>query len=122
MGHNGFAQYLYRFNLRDSPRCAFDPAKAQDVLHVLKDCEMFLRERAALEMGIGIRISRRHFPEILEEPDRVLAPYDLEAETIFSMDVGAGEKVIAYASRALTEAERAYSQIQKEATVIIFGI
>ncbi|GBP73389.1 Retrovirus-related Pol polyprotein from type-1 retrotransposable element R1 3 [Eumeta japonica] len=64
-GHGGFAQYLFRFKLRDAPYCACDPAKIQDVLHVLEDCDMFLRERVALEMELGVRISRRRFPEIL---------------------------------------------------------
>ncbi|GBP98428.1 hypothetical protein EVAR_9222_1 [Eumeta japonica] len=66
-GHGGFAQYLFRFKLRDSPHCACDPAKIQDVLHVLEDCDMFLRERAALEAEIGVAVSRRHFPEILDD-------------------------------------------------------
>ncbi|GBP21438.1 hypothetical protein EVAR_12039_1 [Eumeta japonica] len=66
-GHGGFAQYLFKFKLRDSPHCACDPAKIQDVLHVLEDCDMFLRKRAALEAGIGVAISRRHFPEILDD-------------------------------------------------------
>ncbi|GBP79509.1 hypothetical protein EVAR_58520_1 [Eumeta japonica] len=65
--HGGFAQYLFRFKLRDSPHCAYDPAEIQDVLHVLEDCDMFLRERAALEPWIGVAISRRHFPEILDD-------------------------------------------------------
>ncbi|GBP80624.1 Retrovirus-related Pol polyprotein from type-1 retrotransposable element R1 [Eumeta japonica] len=44
-GHGGFSQYLHRFKLKDSPYCACDPAKIQDVLHVLEECPMFLRER-----------------------------------------------------------------------------
>ncbi|GBP24118.1 Probable RNA-directed DNA polymerase from transposon BS [Eumeta japonica] len=68
-GHGGFAQYMFRFKLRDSPHCACNPAKIQDVLHVLEDCDMFLRERAALEAGTGVAISRRHFPEILGNAD-----------------------------------------------------
>ncbi|GBP38969.1 hypothetical protein EVAR_95588_1 [Eumeta japonica] len=38
-----------------------------DVLHVLEDCDMFLREHAALEAEFGVRISGRHFPEILDD-------------------------------------------------------
>ncbi|GBP31135.1 Putative 115 kDa protein in type-1 retrotransposable element R1DM [Eumeta japonica] len=68
--HRGFAQYLSKFRLRDSPYCACDPAKIQDVLHVLEDCDMFLRERAALEAEFGVRISGRHFPEILSHVHR----------------------------------------------------
>ncbi|GBP90259.1 hypothetical protein EVAR_89378_1 [Eumeta japonica] len=36
-GHGGFSQYLHRFKLKDSPYCACDPAKIQDVLHVLEE-------------------------------------------------------------------------------------
>ncbi|GBP96044.1 hypothetical protein EVAR_63143_1 [Eumeta japonica] len=35
-GYCGLAQYLYRFKLRDSPYCACDPAKTQE-LHVLEE-------------------------------------------------------------------------------------
>ncbi|GBP40758.1 hypothetical protein EVAR_26422_1 [Eumeta japonica] len=55
------------FKLRDSPYCACDPAKIQDVLHVLEDCDMFHRERVALDTGIDVRIARRHFPEMMED-------------------------------------------------------
>ncbi|GBP59790.1 hypothetical protein EVAR_30059_1 [Eumeta japonica] len=63
-------KYLFRFRLRGSPYCACDPAKIQDVLHVLEDCDMFLWERAALEAEFGVRISGRHFPEILGDAHR----------------------------------------------------
>ncbi|GBP85306.1 hypothetical protein EVAR_63645_1 [Eumeta japonica] len=69
-GHGGFAQYFFRFRLQDSPYCACDLVKIQDVLHVLEDCDMFLRERAVLEAEFGIRISGRHFPEILGDAHR----------------------------------------------------
>ncbi|GBP35915.1 hypothetical protein EVAR_23164_1 [Eumeta japonica] len=71
-GHGGFAQYLFRFKLQeDSPYCACDPSKIQDMLHVLEDCDMFHRERVALEAGIDVRISRRHFPEIMEDKVKI---------------------------------------------------
>ncbi|GBP51478.1 hypothetical protein EVAR_44453_1 [Eumeta japonica] len=66
-GHGGFAQYLYRFKLWDSLYCACDPAKIQDVLHILEDCDMFHRERVALEAGTDVRITKRNFREILED-------------------------------------------------------
>ncbi|GBP24064.1 hypothetical protein EVAR_27287_1 [Eumeta japonica] len=56
------------FKLWDSPYCACNPAKIQEMLHVLEECDMFLRERAALEMGIDIRIARLYFPEIMKNP------------------------------------------------------
>ncbi|GBP60081.1 hypothetical protein EVAR_7074_1 [Eumeta japonica] len=67
MGYGGFAQYLYRFKLQDSPYCAYDPAKIKDVLHVLEVCDMFHRERVVLEAETDIWIARRNFPEITEE-------------------------------------------------------
>ncbi|GBP28858.1 Retrovirus-related Pol polyprotein from type-1 retrotransposable element R1 [Eumeta japonica] len=64
-GHGGFSQYLHRFKLKDSPYCACDPAKIQDVLHVLEECPMFLRERVALETEIGVIVGRGEFPAIV---------------------------------------------------------
>lgn len=67
--------------------------------------------------------------------DRVLAHFSYEAKLILTVDAsptGLGavlsqiendqEKPISFASRVLSKAERNYSQIQKEATAIIFGI
>ncbi|GBP34813.1 hypothetical protein EVAR_21879_1 [Eumeta japonica] len=80
-GYGGFAQYLFGFRLRNSPYCACDPAKIQDVLHGLEDCDMFLRERAALKAGISIPISRRHFPEILDDKrKKILSFCDMVVE------------------------------------------
>ncbi|GBP13004.1 hypothetical protein EVAR_79338_1 [Eumeta japonica] len=53
-GHGGFAQYLNRFRLNDSPYCACAPDKIQDVLHVLEECPIFGRERAETEAGAGV--------------------------------------------------------------------
>ncbi|GBP60414.1 Retrovirus-related Pol polyprotein from type-1 retrotransposable element R1 3 [Eumeta japonica] len=65
-GYGGFAQYLHRFKLMDSPHCACDPAKIQDVLHVLEECPMFLREHVALEAEIGVIVGRRNFSTIMD--------------------------------------------------------
>lgn len=68
--------------------------------------------------------------------DTVLAHFDPKAKIILSVDaspIGLAailsqigddniEKPISYASRTLTSAEKKYSQIQKEATAIIFGV
>ncbi|GBP82533.1 hypothetical protein EVAR_91658_1 [Eumeta japonica] len=68
-GHGGFSQYLHRFKLKDSPYCC-DPAKIQDVLHVLEECPMFLRERVALETEIGVIVGRGEFPTIVEDDQK----------------------------------------------------
>ncbi|GBP26930.1 hypothetical protein EVAR_95716_1 [Eumeta japonica] len=64
-----FFPLLFRSKLRDSLYCACDPAKIQDMLDVLEDCDIFHQERVALETGINVRIARRHFPEIIEYTD-----------------------------------------------------
>lgn len=68
--------------------------------------------------------------------DQVLTHFDIEAKLILTVDAsptGLGavlsqicedgvERPISFASRTLTAAEKKYSQIQKEATAIIFGV
>ncbi|CAG4936898.1 unnamed protein product [Colias eurytheme] len=68
--------------------------------------------------------------------DQVLAHYNAEAKIILTVDAspsGLGailsqiagdgqERPVAFASRTLNSAEKHYSQIQKEATAIIFGV
>lgn len=68
--------------------------------------------------------------------EQVLAHFITDAKTIVTVDaspVGLGailsqedrngvERPVSYASRSLTPAEKKYSQIQKEATAIIFGV
>ncbi|GBP46674.1 Retrovirus-related Pol polyprotein from type-1 retrotransposable element R1 3 [Eumeta japonica] len=66
-GHSGFAQYLHRFKLANSPYCACAPDKTQDLLHVLEECPIFLKERAETEVGIGVRILRENFPDLLND-------------------------------------------------------
>ncbi|GBP65867.1 Putative 115 kDa protein in type-1 retrotransposable element R1DM [Eumeta japonica] len=66
-GHGGFAQYLNRFKLKDSPYCACAPDKVQDVLHVLEECPIFGRERAETEAGTGVVVARHGFPALLDD-------------------------------------------------------
>lgn len=69
--------------------------------------------------------------------ERVLAHFEHDAQLILTVDAGPGglgavlaqrcgadatERPLAYASRSLTASERNYSQIQKEATAIVFGV
>ncbi|XP_060805196.1 uncharacterized protein K02A2.6-like [Amyelois transitella] len=68
--------------------------------------------------------------------ERVLAHFDPAAQLVLSVDAGpaglgavlaqrtadGAERPLAYASRSLAASERNYSQIQKEATAIIFGV
>ncbi|GBP39228.1 Mariner Mos1 transposase [Eumeta japonica] len=66
-GHGGLAQYLHRFKLTNSPYCACAPDKIQDLLHVLEECSIFLKERAEIEVGTGVRILRKNFFDLLSE-------------------------------------------------------
>ncbi|GBP57851.1 hypothetical protein EVAR_41521_1 [Eumeta japonica] len=49
------------------PHCGCYPAKIQDVLHVLEDRDMFLRERVAVNAETDLRVTRQHFPELMED-------------------------------------------------------
>ncbi|XP_045453790.1 uncharacterized protein K02A2.6-like [Melitaea cinxia] len=67
---------------------------------------------------------------------RVLAHWDPQKELVLTVDAGpaglgavlavrypnGAERPLCYASRALSKSERAYSQIMKEATAIVYGI
>ncbi|GBP78440.1 hypothetical protein EVAR_52245_1 [Eumeta japonica] len=56
-GHGGFAQYLHRFKLASSPYCACAD-KTQDLLHVLEECPIFLKERAETEVVLTHHLTR----------------------------------------------------------------
>ncbi|GBP15282.1 hypothetical protein EVAR_92276_1 [Eumeta japonica] len=58
--------FFLGFKLKDSPYCTCDPAKEQNILHALEECNIFTRERADVEMKIDRRVKRQNFPEILE--------------------------------------------------------
>ncbi|GBP56857.1 hypothetical protein EVAR_41493_1 [Eumeta japonica] len=51
-----------RFMLANSPSCACAPDKIQDLLHVLEERLIFVKERAEIEVGMGVRILRENFP------------------------------------------------------------
>ncbi|GBP72315.1 hypothetical protein EVAR_90411_1 [Eumeta japonica] len=56
--HNGFAQYLHKFKLKNSPHCACAPDNVQDLLR-------FLKERSETEAGAGVEIVRLNSPTLL---------------------------------------------------------
>ncbi|GBP14290.1 hypothetical protein EVAR_7708_1 [Eumeta japonica] len=63
--HDGFAQYLHRFKLKNSPYCIYASDKFQDLLHVLEGCPIFLKERAESEADTGVRIVWQNFLVLL---------------------------------------------------------
>ncbi|GBP41776.1 hypothetical protein EVAR_26898_1 [Eumeta japonica] len=68
--HDRFAQYLHRFKLKDSPYCAFDPAKIQDVLNVLEEYQNFSSRSCGTGSGNRRRFRETIFLEIMEDGNR----------------------------------------------------
>ncbi|XP_028172971.1 uncharacterized protein LOC114361942 [Ostrinia furnacalis] len=44
-GHGYHRQYLHRFKIAETDKCNCDPNAVQDILHLLKDCPRFIRQR-----------------------------------------------------------------------------
>ncbi|GBP16851.1 Apolipophorins [Eumeta japonica] len=61
-----YDKFPLSFKLKDSPYCACDPTKIQDVLYVFEECPIFLRHRVTLKAEIDFVVERRNFPEIME--------------------------------------------------------
>ncbi|GBP80357.1 hypothetical protein EVAR_54745_1 [Eumeta japonica] len=70
-GHGGFAQYLYRLKLKNSPYCACAPDEVQNVLHVLKECLFFVKELVETETGTGVKIVRQGFPNLVNDDKNI---------------------------------------------------
>ena len=77
----------------------------------------------------------KHVKDSLLKDDNLLAHYDPKAKLSLAVDAspvglgavisqvtGSGERPIEFASRSLTQAEKNYSQIDREALAIIFGV
>ncbi|GBP63825.1 hypothetical protein EVAR_48083_1 [Eumeta japonica] len=69
-GHGGFAQYLNKFKLKDSPYCA-PSDKVQDVLHVLEECQSSVESDAETENGRRRHSYEAWFPGLLVTKKRV---------------------------------------------------
>lgn len=65
-GHGGFASYLHRFKLKDSPSCVCYPNCEETVWHLLLDCPRFGRERMELEIQIQQKLEQTALQEIME--------------------------------------------------------
>ncbi|CAK1578726.1 unnamed protein product [Parnassius mnemosyne] len=105
---------------------------ASSLLHPLHE---LLRRDTPWEWG---EHQRRSMAAVRRElaSERVLAHFEPTAQLVLCVDAGPGglgavlsqrsddghERPLAFASRSLTTSERNYSQIQKEATAIIFGV
>ncbi|CAK1597918.1 unnamed protein product [Parnassius mnemosyne] len=102
---------------------------------VLSPLHELLRKDAKWEWG---KRQRQSVAAIRRElaSERVLAHFEPAAQLVLAVDAGPTglgavlsqraedgiERPLAYASRSLTSSKRNYSQIQKEATAIIFGV
>ncbi|GBP66483.1 Eukaryotic translation initiation factor 4 gamma 3 [Eumeta japonica] len=60
------------FKLKDSPYCTCNPAKIQDVLHVLEECDMCLRGRAALEAESASRLRGVYMDSMLSKLEYII--------------------------------------------------
>lgn len=66
-GHGGFAEYLHRFKLKDSPYCDCDGSSTQDVVHLLDHCAKFSRLRYDTEAKMGCKISKDTYNDIIKD-------------------------------------------------------
>ena len=98
------------FKWTTQQQCAFEKLKCElagrrVLTHFNDNRKLFLATDAS-EYGVGAVLFNKATPEDLSD--------DIKSQT--------AEHVISNASRTLSEAERNYSQIEKEALAIIFGI
>lgn len=66
-GHGGFAAYLYKFKIKDSPSCICDPDKEETIWHLLFECPRFGRERLNLEIKIQNELAKSTVPNIMDQ-------------------------------------------------------
>lgn len=64
-GHGGFAAYLHRFKIKNSPACACDPDIAETVIHNLIDFPRFDSTRYDLECVTGVKIGLDTLPTLM---------------------------------------------------------
>lgn len=102
---------------------------------VLSPLHELLRSDAEWEWGERQRRAVRQVQRELAS-ERALAHFEPDAQLVLAVDAGPSglgavlsqrdavgrERPLAFGSRSLTSSERNYSQIQKEATAIIFGV
>ncbi|CAH2091712.1 unnamed protein product [Euphydryas editha] len=70
-GHGGFAAYLHRFHLKDSPSCVCDPNCEETVLHIVLECPRFGKGRLDLEIKLQRKLDQPSLHTIMEnEADR----------------------------------------------------
>nr|XP_026500896.1 uncharacterized protein LOC113404252 [Vanessa tameamea] len=68
-GHGGFAAYLYRFKLKDSPSCVCDPECDETILHLILACPRFGRDRLEFETRTNITLTQSSLHVIMEKED-----------------------------------------------------
>ncbi|XP_050665945.1 uncharacterized protein LOC126966114 [Leptidea sinapis] len=69
-GHGGFAAYLHRFGLKDSPVCICDGQTDESALHLVLDCPRFGRWRFDLELQSGVAVLEANLPHLITRPTR----------------------------------------------------
>ncbi|XP_046977642.1 uncharacterized protein LOC124543462 [Vanessa cardui] len=68
-GHGGFAAYLHRFKIKDSPSCVCDPECEETIFHLILECPRFGRDRLAFEMKTNITLNQSTLHTIMEKED-----------------------------------------------------
>ncbi|CAH2218226.1 jg13488 [Pararge aegeria aegeria] len=64
-GHGGFAKYLHRFKLKDTPACKCDTDKDEEPIHLLVECPRFAQTRHDLEVKLDVNINVETLKEIM---------------------------------------------------------
>jgi len=84
-----------------------------------KECEEAFQQSKSELMAVRILVPYDEKRKLILACDA--SPYGVGAMISYVMDDGQ-ERPIAFASRTLTKSERNYSQIEKEALAIVFGV
>ncbi|CAK1582424.1 unnamed protein product [Parnassius mnemosyne] len=65
-GHGGFSEYLHRFKCKESPACACDPTKNENIIHVITECPIYASEKCDIEIALNVKISKENVHDIIE--------------------------------------------------------
>ena len=69
-GHGGFASYLHRFKLKETPGCECDPSIEETVWHIILDCPRFSLARMNLETLMNTKLERPGLASLIADNQR----------------------------------------------------
>lgn len=64
-GHGGFAGYLHRFKIKESPACVCDNAEEEDILHLILACPKYASKRFELEQKLGSKLTKETLKNVI---------------------------------------------------------